>query len=193
MPGKYPLINDADKTRVRTIGSAADPNIPDSSLSRSDYATLSVMFPNSPVYAVTDVDYRATAASLLMPDTQIGDAAQFPSVDMNYTGAPDLSTPPAGFDSSYYPNLIAGSDPAGSEGTATGSPLSPNDNYGSGATVDAVLPSEMAAIISRTTVNTSGPIAPAGQSGANTSEGTVTTHSKNEGADSVGFLTNVVE
>lgn len=179
MPANYPLIADTDTTRARTIGGVADPAVPSvSSLSRSDYSTLSAMFPSSPIYTTADADYRATAAGLLMPDVQTGDSTQFPSVDMNYAGSPDLSTPPVGFDSSYYPNLIANSDPAGGEGTATGTPLLPHDNFGSGNPVTEVTPLATAAIISQTTVDVSGPIAPAGQSGA----GASSTHDINPGA-----------
>lgn len=180
MPGKYPTVNSALTTRTTlTPGGTAG-------LSNSDKGTLSTMFPNSPIYSYTEADYRTIAKGYLQPDTQ-SDSTLYPHfsdpVDMNYTDSPDLSTPPAGFDSSYYPNLIANSDPAGGEGTATGSPLSPNDNFGSGATVDTVLPASTAAIISQSTIETNGPIAPSGQSGANLSTGTVTTHTINEGAD----------
>lgn len=179
MPGKYPTITSPLTTRTTlTAGGTAG-------LSNSDKATLSTMFPNSPIYSLNDTDYRAVAKTYLQPDTQ-NDTTLYPHfsdpVDMNYTGAPDLSTPPTGFDSSYYPNLIAASDPAGGEGTATGTPLSPNDNFGTGATVDNVTPAATAAIISQTTIEADGPIAPSGQSGANLSTGTVTTHTVNPGA-----------
>ena len=188
MPGKYPLIT--APTRVRSILEAGGTD----SLSQSDTATLRLMFPNSPIYysdpsteaVQTDEAYRALAAGYLQPEVQTGDADQFPDgVNMDYAEAPDLSIPPAGFDSSYYPNLIANPDPSGGEGTATGTVLSPNDNFGtpSGINVTTVLPSATSAIINQTTINVTGPIAPSGQSGANTATGTVTTHSINEGAD----------
>ena len=184
MPGRYPTINSPITSRASITAGVVSPS------SNSDKNTLAAMFPNSPIYSLNDTDYRTLAKTYLQPDAQ-DDTTSYPHfsdpVDMNYSDSPDLSTPPAGFDSSYYPNLIAGSDPAGSEGTATGSPLSPNDNYGTGATVDNVLPSKTAAIISQTTIAATGPIAPSGQSGANLSDadggGTVTTHSINEGAD----------
>lgn len=177
MPGKYPTINAPLTTRT-TLSAGGTPG-----LSNSDKASLSQMFPNSPIYSMTEEEYRALAQTYLQPAVQEGDLAHFPDgVNLDYVDSPDLSAPPAGFDSSYYPNLIANPDPAGGEGTATGNPLTPNDNFGTGATVDAVLPSATAAVIAQATVNVVGPIAPAGQSGANLETGTVTTHDINEGA-----------
>lgn len=183
MPGKYPTINSPLTTRTTLTAGGT------TGISNSDKSTLNTMFPNSPIYSINETDYRTylKTSGYTQPDTQ-DDTSSYPHfsapVDMNYTDSPDLSVPPAGFDSSYYPNLVAGSDPAGSEGTATGTPLSPNDNYGTGATVDNVLPSKTAAIIAQTTIEPTGPIAPSGQSGANLAGGgTVTTHSINEGAD----------
>jgi hypothetical protein len=182
MPGKYPTINSPLTTRTTLAAGGT------AGLSNSDKSTLGAMFPNSPIYSFNETDYRALAKGYLQPDTQ-SDTTDYPHfaapVDMNYGGSPDLSTPPDGFDSSYYPNLIANSDPAGGEGTATGVPLSPNDNFGTGTTVDQVLPSATAAIISQSTIESTGPIAPSGQSGANLSTGAVTTHTINEGADGV--------
>lgn len=190
MPGKYPLIESPPSERTSIVsGPAPDGLAVGSVLSRSDKNGLAAMFPSSPIYSNTDQAYRQFAQTLLMPDTQVGDPAHFPApVDMNYTGAPDLSDSSSGplslgFDSPYYPNLIANPDPSGGEGTATGVPLTPNDNFGTGSPVTVVLPSATAAIISQTTVEAVGPIAPAGQSGANlASGGTVHTHTINDGA-----------
>ena len=187
MPGKYPLIESPPSERTTiTPGPSPYGLAVGTVLSRSDKNGLAAMFPSSPIYTYSNQTYRQFAQTLLMPATQVGDPDQFPApVDMNYTGAPDLSVPPAGFDSSYYPNLIANSDPAGGEGTATGSPLTPNDNFGTGSPVTEVLPSATAAIISQITVEAVGPIAPGGQSGANLADGgTVTTHTINDGATS---------
>jgi hypothetical protein len=159
-------------------------------LSNSDKLRLSNMFPNSPIYSMTEADLRAQAQSLMMPTTQEGDLNHFPNgVNMDYAGlvdqegSPDLSTPPVGFDSSYYPNLnLNGVDPSGGEGTKTDTLIEANDNYGFGGKADTVLPSSTAAIIAQTTIDVFGPIAPLGQSGANLSTGTVTTHIINEGA-----------
>jgi hypothetical protein len=152
------------------------------------------MFPNSPIYSMTEADLRAQAQSLMMPTTQEGDSTHFPDgVNMDYQGldaggaerrgSPDLSTPPVGFDSSYYPNLnLNGVDPSGGEGTKTDTLIEANDNYGFGGKANAVLPSSTAAKISQTTIDIVGSIAPLGQSGANLSTGTVTTHDINEGA-----------
>lgn len=180
MPGKYPTINSASTSRTTLTPGGT------TGLSNSDKSTLSAMFPNSPIYSQTEEGYRTLAKGYLQPDTQ-SDTTDYPhfptAVNMNYGDSPDLSVPPAGFDSSYYPNLIVNPDPAGGEGTAIGSSLTPNDNFGTGATVDEVLPNKTAAVISQTTIEVVGPIAPAGQSGANLSTGTVTTHTINEGAD----------
>jgi len=187
MPGRYPTITSPESSRSTITTSSTG-------TSRSDTATLKKMFPKSPTYysdalsttAQSDAAYRSVAAGLISPDTQ-SDTLNYPHfdnpVDMNYGESPDLSTPPPGFDSSYYPNLIANSDPAGGEGTKLGGdPRSPNDNFGTGATVDTVLPSATAAIISQTTIVPTGPIAPLGKSGANLSSGTVHTHTINDGA-----------
>lgn len=185
MPGKYPTVNSPLTTRTTITPGGT------TGLSNSDKLTLSRMFPNSPIYSFTEEAYRADAKGFLQPDEQVDDSP-YPHfsdpVNMNYADSPNLATPPAGFDSSYYPNLIANSDPAGGEGTATGAPLSPNDNYGTGATVDNVIPAATAAIISQATIETTGPIAPSGQSGAKLPDGgVVTTHSINGGADSDGI------
>ena len=187
MPGKYPLIQSplSERTTI-TSGPGPDGLATGTVLSRSDRNGLAAMFRNSPIYTYTDQDYRQFAQGVLLPDVQTGDPDQFPTgVDMNYTDSPDLSIPPAGFDSSYYPNLIANSDPAGGEGTATGVPLTPNDTFGTGSPVTLVTPAATSAIISQTTIEALGPIAPAGQSGANLADGaTVTTHTINDGATS---------
>lgn len=190
MPGKYPLIESPPSERTSIVSGPAPDGLAEGTvLSRSSKNGLAAMFPNSPIYTYSDQTYRQFAQTLLMPDAQIGDPAHFPApVDMNYAGSPDLSDASSGplslgFDSPYYPNLIANPDPAGGEGTATGVPLSPNDNFGTGSPVTEVIPSATAAIISQTTVEAFGPIAPAGQSGANlASGGTVTTHTINDGA-----------
>ena len=187
MPGKYPTINSPLTTRATIESGGAT-----TGLSNSDKLRLSNMFPNSPIYSMTEADLRTQAQSLMMPATQFGDLTHFPNgVNMDYvgldgvSGSPNLSTLPEGFglDSYYYPNLnLNGIDPAGGEGNKTGTLIEPNDNYGTGDTVNAVLPSSTAAIISQTTIDIVGSIAPLGQSGANLSTGTVTTHIINEGA-----------
>lgn len=186
MPGKYPVIVSPPGTRTSiTPGPGPDGLATGTVLSQSDREGLAKMFPNSPIYRYRDDgEYRAFVQPILQPAVQAGDLAHFgpEGVNLDYADAPDLSTPPDGFDSSYYPNLIANPDPAGGEGTATGSPLSPNDNFGTGATVNNVLPSATAAVIAQTNITVSGPIAPLGQSGANLESGTVTTHDINEGA-----------
>jgi len=161
MPGKYPTINSPLTTRTTlSYGGTAG-------LSNSDKQTLSNMFPNSPIYNTTETDYRTLAASYLQPTVQAGDPVHFPTgVNLDFVDSPDLSTPPAGFDSSYYPNLIANPDPAGGEGTQTGTPLSPNDNFGTGATVNEVVPAATAAAISTTSIVTAGPIGALGKSEA---------------------------
>jgi hypothetical protein len=170
MPGKYPTINSplTIRTSLTPGGSAG--------ISNSDKLSLKNMFPNSPIYSYTESDYRTLAAGYLQPARQSGNS-DFPEysagVDMNYTGAPDLSATPPDRDSLYYPNLIAFPDPAGGEGTKTGVPLNPNDNFGTGATVNNVLPSATAAAISAQTVDVVGPIAQPGDSG---------THNINPGA-----------
>lgn len=170
MPGKYPTINSPLTTRT-TLTAGGTPG-----LSNSDKASLAQMFPNSPIYSTTEADYRKLAQSLLMPSFQTGDAAHFPAgVNMDYQDSPDLSVPPTGFDTSYYPNLIANPDPAATaDGTATGLPLTPNDNFGTGATVDNVIPARTAAKIGSTSIDVSGPVGKLGQSEA---------HSINPGAD----------
>ena len=186
MPGKYPTINSPLTTRAMIESGGVT-----TGLSNSDKLRLSNMFPNSPIYSMTEADLRTQAQSLMMPEeTQLGDLTHFPDgVNMNYAGlegqpgSPDLSTPPIGFDSSYYPNLnLNGVDPSGGEGTKTDTLIEANDNYGFGGKADTVLPSSTAAIISQTTIDIVGSIAPLGQSGANLSTGTVTTHIINEGA-----------
>jgi hypothetical protein len=175
MPGKYPTINSPLTTRTSlTPGESTG-------ISNSDKLSLKMMFPNSPIYSYTESDYRTKAAGYLQPARQSGNS-DFPEysetgVDMNYTGAPDLSkiTHIGGVevDSPYYPNLIANSDPAGDEGTKTGVPLKSNENFGTGATVNNVLPSATSAAISAQTIDVFGPIAQPGDSG---------THGINPGA-----------
>jgi len=167
MPGKYPTINSILTTRTSlTPGGSAG-------ISNSDKLSLLKMFPNSPIYRYTESEYRTLAAGYLHPAFQT-ESSDFPDgVDMNYTGAPDLSATPPDRDSLYYPNLIAFPDPAGGEGTKTGAPLNPNDNFGTGATVNNVLPSATSAAISAQTIDVFGPIAQPGDSG---------THNINPGA-----------
>jgi hypothetical protein len=171
MPGKYPTIEAPPSERtVITPGPGPDGVATDSILSKSDKNSLSLMFKNSPIYSVVADDYRALAQDLLLGkagSTQPGDNDVFPGgVDLNYTDSPDLTKGIDGFDTPYYPNLIVNDSPAGGEGTPTGTPLAPNDNFGSGATVDAVVPAATSAKISETSIVTSGPIGATGQSAA---------------------------
>jgi hypothetical protein len=171
MPGKYPTINSILTTRTSLTPGGS------TGISNSDKLSLSTMFPNSPIYRYTESNYRTLAAGYLQLAFQTG-SSDFPDgVDMNYTGAPDLSkiTHIGGVevDSPYYPNLIANSDPAGGEGTKTNIPLSSHDNFGTGAKVDNVLPSATSAAISAQTIDVFGPIAQPGDSG---------THNINPGA-----------
>jgi hypothetical protein len=173
MPGKYPTIEALPSSRAAiTPGPAGqvDGVATESILSHSDKNTLNTMFPSSPIYKITAADYRATAQDLLLGKagtTQPGDDDVFPGgVDLNYTDSPDLTKGIDGFDTPYYPNLIANADPAGGEGTKIGSPLTPNDNFGSGATVDAVVPAATSAKISETSINVTGQIGVPGQSAA---------------------------
>jgi hypothetical protein len=174
MPGKYPTINSPLTTRTTLTPGGT------TGISNSDKASLGAMFPNSPIYTMNETDYRTLAASYLQPARQEETGRAYPDfpeysagVDMNYSDAPDLSTPPTGFDSSYYPNLLAFPDPAGGEGAPTGHPLSPNDNFGTGATANNVLPSATSELISAQTIDVTGPIAQPGDSG---------THDINPGA-----------
>ena len=156
MPGKYPTINSNLTTRTTlTPGGTLG-------ISNSDKNALKAMFPNSPIYSETASDYLTKAAALLQPSSQTGDSDIFPSgVSLDYEGSPDLSVPPlvdgVPFDTSYYPNLIANSDPAGGEGTATGAPLSPNDNFGTGSPVTTVTPSATATLINKQTFDSNNP------------------------------------
>ena len=166
MPGKYPTINSTLTSRTTlTAGGTAG-------LSNSDKNSLNKMFPNSPIYNELASEYLAKAAALLQPSNQQGDADIFPTpVNLDYANSPDLldkgSGPlKLGFDSPYYPNLIAAQDPAGAEGEATGTPLSPNDNFGSGNPVNVVVPSATSALISGQTIDVVGPVAPLGDAGA---------------------------
>lgn len=168
MPGKYPTINSPITARTTlTAGGTVG-------LSNSDTMTLNAMFPTSPIYTTLASDYLTTARDLLQPAVQEGDAVQFPSVDMDYTGAPDVSSITdingVAIDSPYYPNLIVNSDPTGGEGSsvvaAGGTAVAANDNFGTGGTVDTVTPSATAAQIATTTIDVSGPIGTLGQSEA---------------------------
>jgi hypothetical protein len=180
MPGKYPTIEALPSSRTTiTPGPTGqvDGVATESILSHSDKNSLNTMFSSSPIYKITAADYRATAQDLLLGKagtTQPGDSDVFPSgVDLNYTNSPDLTKGIDGFDTAYYPNLIANSDPAGGEGTQTGSPLTPNDNFGTGGVVTDVVPSLTSAKISETSIDVVGPVGVSGQSAA---------HSINPGA-----------
>ena len=172
MPGKYPTINSVLTTRTTLTAGGTE------GLSNSDKNSLNQMFPNSPIYILEADEYRNLAAKYLQPKIQQGDAAQFPEVKMDYSQAPDLQTPPAGFDTSYYPNLIAAQDPAGGEGTATGAPLSPNDNFGTGSPVTTVTPAATSNLVSKQTFGT----VPTMDGKFNPSLGTGGTQSVNPGA-----------
>jgi hypothetical protein len=175
MPGKYPTINSPNTGRAPITAGVVSPS------SNSDKNTLSAMFPNSPIYSMTEADYRALAASYLQPATQT-DTSSYPHfaspVNMDYQGTPDLSTPPTGFDSSYYPNLVVNPDPAGGEGSsvvaAGGTAVAANDNFGTGFKANEVNLAATAAALSTTSIDTVGPVATMGQSAA---------HSLNPGAD----------
>jgi len=148
MSNKYPLIQDTNTTRVRkliTPGPTGDDAVAtlltESVLSTSDGASLKTMFKHSPIYTLANDVYRVAAKAALSPKFQEGDLNQFPGgVNLDYSGSPDLSagivTTDETFDSPYYPNLIANSDPAGGPGTGTGTPLEANDNFGSGNKID---------------------------------------------------------
>jgi hypothetical protein len=173
MPGKYPTINSVLTTRTILTAGGTD------GLSNSDKNSLNQMFPKSPIYILEADEYRNSVAKYyLQPKIQKGDADQFPEVKMDYSEAPDLQTPPAGFDTSYYPNLIAAQDPAGGEGTATGVPLSPNDNFGTGSPVTTVTPAATSNLISKQTFGT----VPTMDGKFNPSLGTDGTQSVNPGA-----------
>jgi len=181
MPGKYPTINSPLTTRTSLTPGGS------TGISNSDKLSLSTMFPNSPIYIKTASVYLSEMAPYLQPSIQEGDANQFPDgVNLDYSGAPDFSkiTHIGGeeVDSPYYPNLIANSDPAGGEGTKTGVPLSSHDNFGTGAKVDNVNPSETSAAISTLTIDVSGEIAQPGDSG---------THGINPGATGAGIVADL--
>ena len=198
MPGKYPLITAPDRART-SLTAGGTPG-----LSESSTETLKSMFPNSPIYrsttggTQTDAQYRTYAAGSLQPNTQQGDPAQFPYVNLNYAGPtsvplgiPDPATQapsfggltPDQYEGRYFPNLIVPTDPsAGVDGTSTGVERKPNDNFGSGGPVTDVLPEEMSTLIAATTIDTDGPIAPKGQSGPGIANSSTTTHLKNPGA-----------
>ena len=149
MSNKYPLIQDTNTTRKRTTitpGPSGDDAVAtlltESALSTSDGETLKKLFGRSPIYNITNESYRVAAKAALSPMLQGGDLNQFPDgVNLDYNGSPDLSagiaTTDEIFDSPYYPNLIANSDPSGGPGTGTGTPLESNDNFGTGNKVDA--------------------------------------------------------
>ena len=181
MPGKYPTIRVTKITSRDDYSPSPYEGLREGySLSNSDTATLNAMFPSSPIYNLAVDGYLTSAKGLLQPSAQQGDDVQFPSVDMDYTGAPDISAITdfngIAVDSPYYPNLLVG-DVAGDEGTAIGVARSPNDNFGTGGTVNTVIPSETSADIAGTTIDVSGPIGTLGQSEA---------FGKNEGADGNG-------
>ena len=163
MSNKYPLIQDTNTTRVRKLitpgptgDDAAATLLTESVLSTSDGASLKTMFKHSPIYNITNDAYRIAAKTALSPTLQRGDLNQFPDgVNLDYNGSPDLSagiaTTDETFDSPYYPNLIANSDPSGGPGTGTGTPLTSNDNFGTGNKVDANGgPSKSSALLSAT-------------------------------------------
>ena len=83
MPGKYPTINSPSTTRAMIESGGVT-----TGLSNSDKLRLSNMFPNSPIYSMTEADLRTQAQSLMMPEeTQLGDLTHFPNgVNMNYAG-----------------------------------------------------------------------------------------------------------
>ena len=162
MATRYPLIRDNLTARNRSIGATTEGVV---TLSTSDYSTLKEMFRNSPAYTYTsDAAYRTIAQGLLLPENQTGDADQFPEgVNLDYAGAPDLNATPTGFESSYYPNRIVNSDPAGGEGapvTEEGDRLTANDNFGNGgfASDTSNQPSATAAAIAGTTLGTALPL-----------------------------------
>ncbi len=198
MPGKYPLITapNREKTSLTAGGTLG--------LSESSTETLKSMFPNSPIYksatggVQTDAQYRAYAAGYLQPDTQQGDPAQFPYVNLNFTGPtsgplgiPDPATAAPSFgetspdqrEGRYLPFLVVPTDPsAGVDGTSTGIDREPNDNFGSGSPVTEVRPERTSALIAATSIDIDGPIAPKGQSGTGAPDSSTTTHVINGGA-----------
>ena len=181
MPGKYPTITSplTTRTTLEPGGTAG--------LSNSDKASLKKMFPNSPIYEwagkTTESEmvaqFLTDCATLLQPTVQYGDAAQWGSsgVNLDYNGSPDLNAVTSingvEIDSPYYPNLIANVDPAGGEGTKTGTPLSPNDNFGQGTAYGdpsaspPLTPAATAAKIATTSIDVVGAIGTLGQSPAN--------------------------
>ncbi len=175
MSGRYPTINSPITSRASITAGVVSPS------SNSDKNTLAAMFPNSPIYSMTAEEYLAVAASYLQPSTQ-ADTTSYPHFDapvnMDYQETPDFSTPPAGFDSSYYPNLIANSEPAGGEGSsavaAGATPIGSNDNFGTGLKADEVKPSATAAALAAQSIAVAGSAGTKGQSAA---------HSLNPGAD----------
>lgn len=180
MPGKYPTITSplTTRTTLEPGGTAG--------LSNSDKALLKKMFPNSPIYEYAGktaegemvAQFLTDCAALLQPTVQTGDADQFPGgVNLDYNESPDLNSVTSiggvDIDSPYYPNLIANADPAGGEGTRTGTPLSPNDNFGQGtaygdlAASPPLTPAATAVKIATTSIDVIGPIGILGQSPAN--------------------------
>jgi hypothetical protein len=189
MPGKYPTIEVLSTTR-KAIEVGAQPDgvglsLPNTSLSNSETASLKLMFSKSPIYKITAAEYRTTAQGLLLGGAtgtkQLGDPNQFPDgVDLNYTDSPNLTNGIDGFDSPYYPNLIVGADPAGSEGTPGATPVPINDNFGSGLPVTEVIPSATSAALSTTSIDVLGPVGIGGRSAA---------HDLNPGATNDSIIT----
>ena len=171
MPGKYPTIE-----VLATERQAIDPTShPDgvqtgANLSKSETASLKLMFSRSPIYTTLAADYRVIAQKLLLGEPevkQLGDEAQFPGgVDLDYGDSPNLSAGVAGFDSPYYPNLIVNEDPAGGEGSTGATPVPINDNFGSGDLVTAVIPFVTSAKLATTSIVVAGPVGASGQSAA---------------------------
>lgn len=171
MPGKYPTIE-----VIATTRQSIDPTYhPDgvqagANLSKSETASLKLMFSRSPIYTTLAADYRVVAQGLLLGnkgEIQAGDEDQFHGgVDLNYGLSPDLRAGIPGFDSPYYPNLIVNEDPAGGEGSTGATPVPINDNFGSGDLVTAVVPLVTSEKLATTSIVVAGPIGASGQSAA---------------------------